>query len=361
MPQDLLSRITALERTVQRYKVLVETSSAIVACAALDEALGAITRVLTERLDVAWANVYDYHASSHQFEVVAYYQIPGLRVDTEGWVGTRFDVYANSSWMTALQERRPVVWYADDPSLEPAEVAERKSWGEFSSITVPLLYREAVMGLLDVGEARALRRYDEDDVRVAQAIADHAAIAIDNARTRALLEQQAITDGLTGLYNHRYLQQRLAQEVAKFERYGRPLSVIMIDIDDFKAFNDTYGHLQGDKLLNELAGVMEGVVRREVDLVARYGGEEFAVLLPDTAARDTNGDAAISVAERLREAVAAHVFEGEDGQRDARVTVSCGVAQLRKGQTAPDLLCCADKALYRAKDAGKDSVLVDAG
>lgn len=370
MTDDLLGRITALERTVQRYKVLVETSSAIVACTALDEALGAITQVLAERLDVAWANVYDYLEDEHVLEVLAFYQISGLGIETEGWIGTRFDYYANSTWMQAVQERRPVVWYSEEPSLAPEEVEERKGWGELSSITVPLLFRDTVIGLLDVGEARHVRRFDDDDVLVAQAIADHAAIAIDNARTREALQQQAITDGLTGLYNHRYLHQRLHQEVTSAHRYGHPLSLLMIDIDDFKAFNDTYGHPQGDALLAELAEVLLQVTRRDIDIVARYGGEEFTIVLPSTPAlgspaagpAGSSGSdghpAALAVAERVRQKVAAHTFESAPGHRDAHVTVSLGVAELTDADTMTYFLAHSDEALYEAKRSGKDTTVL---
>jgi diguanylate cyclase (GGDEF)-like protein len=361
MSQDLLSRITALESTVQRFKVLVEASSAIVACTALDEALSAITKVLTERLDVAWANVYDYHPATNQFEVLAFYQIPGLDINTEGWIGTHFDYYSNSSWATALQERRPVIWYSDAPSLVPAEVAERIAWGELSSITVPLLFRDEVIGLLDVGEARSLRRYDAVDVAVAQAIADHAAIAIDNARTRAQLEEQAITDGLTGLYNHRFLQERLRQEVAAAHRYKRELGVLMVDIDDFKNFNDAFGHPQGDELLRATARTMLEDMRHDVDVVARYGGDEFCVLMPDGEAgkNSTVVQSASTAAERIRSATEVRGFRGDGGNKPAPVTVSIGVAALRAhGATADELLSSADKALYAAKAQGKNRVCV---
>ena len=106
------------------------------------------------RLDAAWANVYDYLEDGHALEVLAFYQIPGLNIDTEGWIGTRFDYCRNSTWMQAVQERRPVIWYSDESSLAPEELAERKRWNELSSITVPLLFRDKVIGLLDVGEAR---------------------------------------------------------------------------------------------------------------------------------------------------------------------------------------------------------------
>jgi diguanylate cyclase (GGDEF)-like protein len=323
--------------------------------------LSTITRLLTERLGVAWANVYDYHPDERQLEVLAFYQVADLGIDTDGWIGKRLFCYDNSSWASALQDRRPVIWYADAPSLSEAEVAERKSWGELSSITAPLIFRDAVVGLLDVGEARSVRRFDRDDVLVAQAIADHAAIAIDNARTRAQLVEQATTDGLTGLHNRRYLEERLAQEVAEAERYGHPLSVLMIDVDDFKVFNDTFGHPQGDRLLQEIAQLMRDVTRRGVDLVARYGGEEFVIVLPNTPTDGEEHGAAMSVAERLRSLVASRLFEGWSGRRDVRATISVGVAgRSRKVASPSAVLTCADKALYQAKRTGKDRVCMHA-
>ena len=107
-------------------------------------------------------------------------------------------------------------------------------------------------------------------------------MAIEHARLYRVSEQRAITDGLTGLYNHRYFYERLGQEVARARRYGTPVSLLMIDIDDFKAFNDSRGHVAGDEVLRDVAGILSAALRRDVDIAARYGGEEFAVILPNT-------------------------------------------------------------------------------
>jgi diguanylate cyclase (GGDEF)-like protein len=354
----LVDRVNALERQLEQYKVLLDTSAAIVASTDLTETLAVITRLLTERLGVGWSDVYDYDPVTHEFEVVAFYQLPEIDIDTTGWIGTRYDSRTWTTWRACAIDRQPVIWYRDDPELSADEIANMKEWGELSSLTVPLVYQKTVIGLLDVGESRDLRRYSDDDVRVAQAIASHAAIAIANSRARALLEEQAVTDGLTRLYNHRYLYERLQQEVAAAHRYDQALSLLMIDLDDFKNFNDSYGHPQGDRALAELAGIFKQATRVDVDVVARYGGEEFTIILPHTSAEE-GANGALAVAERLRAAVADYFFEGTPGQRDARLTLSVGVAALGQGGSAADeLLTSADRALYAAKGKGKNAVAV---
>jgi diguanylate cyclase (GGDEF)-like protein len=187
----------------------------------------------------------------------------------------------------------------------------------------------------------------------------------DEGRTRTLLavnerlQELALTDELTGLYNHRYFRQRLVQEVHRAERVGSPLSLLFVDLDHFKRVNDTFGHPVGDRVLCHVAGLMrttvEGasvVVRlRKSDVVARYGGEEFAVLLPD--ARSAG---AVSVAERLRAVVAESALALDDGTR-VPVTMSIGVATIPDdAQGGEDLLRAADLALYRAKHGGRNRV-----
>jgi diguanylate cyclase (GGDEF)-like protein len=355
---DLAQRVRELERQVDRYKVLLDTSAAIVATTDVAETLAVIARLLAERLGAAWADVYDYHPDTEDYEVVAFYQLPEIAIDSSGWIGVR---YSASHWRGARDSdihRQPTIWYRDDPDLSAAEIVDMDDWGELASLSVPLVYRDKHIGLLDVGECRFMRRFSEDDVRVAQAIASHAAVAIANARARAQLEEMAITDGLTGLYNHRFLHERLSQEVAAARRYDQPLSLLMIDIDDFKGFNDAHGHPQGDVALAEVAEIMKGITRTAVDIVARYGGEEFTVLLPHTPADDSAGSAA-AVAERVRAAIAEHRFASGSGKRDATLTISVGCAGLGSGGTAAaEIIAAADRALYAAKAQGKNRVSV---
>jgi diguanylate cyclase (GGDEF)-like protein len=361
-------RVAELEKIVEQYHVLLETSALITASTDLSETLGTITRLVAEHFGVAWCDLYDYD--------VAYYQLPEIDVDSSQWVGTRYDSREFASMFASTLDLRPVVWRRDDKDLDESAKKNMDEWGEKSSLTVPLVYRGQVIGQLDIGESRYQRDFTDDDVRVMQAIADHAAIAIVNARAYARLEELAITDGLTGLSNRRCLNDRLRQATTEALRYGQSLSVLMLDVDDFKRFNDTYGHPQGDKLLAELAQLLREGTRQGVDLAARYGGEEFAVVLPHTPPSGSGPEAARDVAERLRAAVAAHAFEGWPGRRRVKVTISIGVAGVRAAPfpsgdgaddhgdrgaavvalTADHLLADADKALYLAKQRGKDRV-----
>ncbi len=166
-------------------------------------------------------------------------------------------------------------------------------------------------------------------------------------------KHRAITDGLTGLFNHAYFMEKLARKAELTERAGQPLSIIMLDVDRFKRFNDTNGHEAGNELLKDLARLMERCFRRS-DLLARYGGEEFVVLLPNT----PKSQAAV-LAERLRQRVAEYPFVGRESQPGGALTVSLGVASLPSDASdAKQLLELADRALYRAKQNGRNQVCV---
>lgn len=164
-----------------------------------------------------------------------------------------------------------------------------------------------------------------------------------------LLERSSL-DSLTGLYNHAHFWQRLDHEVARATRYNHTVAVLMIDIDDFKSYNDLYGHLSGDLALVEIAGVLEKE-RRSADIVARYGGEEFAVILPET-----GGPGAHVAADRIRKAIAAHSFQ-PIGTRYVPLTVSIGCAANEEGPVSPRALVeAADTAMYEAKREGKNRI-----
>lgn len=174
---------------------------------------------------------------------------------------------------------------------------------------------------------------------------------VELAAANKRLAQLAITDGLTGKYNHRYFHDRLGLEVERSGRNNLPLSLLMIDVDHFKQFNDTHGHVAGDAALRQVAE-LAATERRINDIVARYGGEEFAVLLPDTPR-----DAAVRLAEQMRERVEQASFVGGDGTSSAELTISVGVAACPDDtREASELLIAADAALYRAKRGGRNQV-----
>jgi diguanylate cyclase (GGDEF)-like protein len=175
--------------------------------------------------------------------------------------------------------------------------------------------------------------------------------AIVEIRILRRTEGSAVVDELTRLHNFRYFKERVALEARRADRYGSPLTLLMVDADDFKAFNDTRGHLAGNVALRRLASVLRRSLR-EVDVAARYGGEEFAVLLPSTPKL-----AALKVAEKVRQAVERARIGVDPGRTTRPITVSIGVASLPgDAQTAGELVDRADRALYVAKSMGKNCV-----
>ena len=182
-------------------------------------------------------------------------------------------------------------------------------------------------------------------------LSDSFNIMVDAVKRRdEALNALAITDGLTGLYNHRYFKSELDRHVKAAQRFSRPLSLIIADIDYFKHYNDRNGHAQGDVALKAVASVFMKSVR-EVDMAARYGGEEFVVILPETPV-----EGALVAAERIRKKVEEETVLNEETQPNNRLTVSIGVAALKDGDDMLKLIEAADQALYRAKDEGRNRV-----
>jgi len=166
------------------------------------------------------------------------------------------------------------------------------------------------------------------------------------------LKEMAVRDGLTALYNHRHFQEALMLEIARSQRSGKPCSIAFMDVDNFKAYNDTHGHPDGDRLLKTLSGILMSHLRCS-DLAARYGGEEFVLLLPETPK-----EAALRIADGLRLKVEQEHFPGRERQPLGRVTISIGVASFpADGADAQAVLACADQRLYQAKNGGRNMVV----
>jgi diguanylate cyclase (GGDEF)-like protein len=196
--------------------------------------------------------------------------------------------------------------------------------------------------------------FDNEQTMNANSLASQAAIALENARLHRIVERQAVVDGLTGLANRRRCEGSLTAEIARAQRLGAPFTLVLADLDDFKAVNDRNGHVVGDDVLRGFASVLRATVR-DTDLAGRWGGEEFMLLLPGT---DAAGG--VELADRVRKALAERTFLGRGG---AIVTVTCsfGVAEHRLGDDERELIASADRALYRAKREGKNRVELDAG
>jgi diguanylate cyclase (GGDEF)-like protein len=215
-------------------------------------------------------------------------------------------------------------------------------------ITIPLIARDSIQGALNIYRLGVDAAFDDAEFELAKRFADAAALALDNAQIRARLEHQAQTDPLTGLYNHRYFHDRLRAELTTASRSHDAVSVLMLDIDDFKRVNDVYGHGAGDEILRSLALTLRGCVRLG-DTVCRLGGEEFAIVMtsrsPENAER---------LARRLVDRVAEEAFDPA-----GRITVSVGLARGPEHAMNPrELVACAEAAMMTAKARGKNQIVV---
>lgn len=220
--------------------------------------------------------------------------------------------------------------------------------GEVSTIEVPMMARGQVFGLLviaaDPGEARDRLRGTR---RIARALADSMSLALSNIALREKLRTQSLRDPLTGLYNRRYMEDALKRYVNLAQRTGTPISVLMIDLDNFKRLNDEHGHAKGDAVLRDVAGQLVDTLRPS-DVIARYGGEELLVIMPKCSLEN-----AATKAELLRKRV-----EALSAAHGTEISASFGIATVPETATgAGDVITMADSALYGAKQAGKNRVV----
>ncbi|MBF0170552.1 MAG: diguanylate cyclase [Nitrospinae bacterium] len=222
--------------------------------------------------------------------------------------------------------------------------------GVRSLMAMPLKVEGKIVGILYVDDFTP-KKFTERQLQIFRLLCAQAAVAIEKALLLEATERLAVTDELTRLFNHRYFMSALHRETERATRYKQTLTLLMIDVDHFKRYNDTQGHPMGNVALRELATIFRAA-SRATDVVARYGGEEFAVIFVETDAR-----VATLVAERIRKAVEAHPFEGEDALSGGKLTVSMGLASFpAHAATMQALLEAADKALYRSKAEGRNRV-----
>jgi diguanylate cyclase (GGDEF)-like protein len=241
-----------------------------------------------------------------------------------------------------LETQATVIVDAEDPQADPAEVELLRRDRYRSLVMLPLVAKGQAIGLVELFSKTAFEMAEER-LELARTMANEAAMALENARLYEEARALADRDPLTGFANHRYLHERLGEEVVRAQRSRQPLSILMLDLDDFKIVNDTFGHLFGDKVLAWTAKVIRGTLRL-TDIPARYGGDEFAILLPET-----TPDAAARAADRIRQAFASTAFSG-GSRRSVAVSLSIGAATFPEdGRSGTDLIAAADKRLYVEK------------
>jgi diguanylate cyclase (GGDEF)-like protein len=321
------------------YRVSQALSTALTQDAVMEVGLGAAKEI-----------------APHDFAAITEYQPEGRRHIVRRAAGERaLDFQGlrfrdNASLTAMVVKNRHYLPYRGefDPKQQVLFTKKAKLKGMESLLVLPLVVREEPIGTLIVA-AKVPSAFVTSVRETLQALANQLAVAMANARAVRQLEEMATTDGLTGCLNKRAFLDQLEQKLMAAQRFGRKLSLVVTDLDHFKAVNDTYGHAAGDRVLQELGRVLKRV-KRETDLVARFGGEEFCVLCEETDARGAR-----LLAERVREELENTELVTELGP--LRVTASLGVATFPDhASTAADLFVQGDKALYEAKNRGRNQV-----
>jgi diguanylate cyclase (GGDEF)-like protein len=287
---------------------------------------------------------------------ISYWDRPAGRVLTLGYYPAEgikalepfFETRGFPETVRVLERQVTTIVDAEDPAADPAEVALLKRDGQRMVAMVPLVAKGQSIGLVELLSAKPFT-LDESGLALARTMANEAAMALENARLYEDARNLADRDPLTGFYNHRYLHERLGEEVVRAQRSRRPLGVLMLDLDDFKLVNDTFGHLFGDRVLAWTAERIRSTLRAP-DVAARYGGDEFAIILPDA-----DPAAAEAAAKRILAAF------NEPFHAEARgpvpISVSIGIATHPvDGRTGTDLIAAADRRLYRVKESGGHSL-----
>jgi diguanylate cyclase (GGDEF)-like protein len=328
-------------------EALVDAAAGILAADSLSDTLGRIAHHLGELLDYDELSVYEVDRAAEMLVPVF-----ALSEYAEEVMADSFPLDEGvTGWVVTNRRTRNVERADQDPIVAVVEGTEMEPE---SLVSVPLVVGDRVVAALNVYRIGTDKQFSAAEVAQVERFATMAALAFDSARQRDTLREQARTDGLTGLLNHRACHERLGEEVARAAALERPLSVVVIDLDHFKTVNDSAGHAAGDAVLRQLRDLLKSVSRSS-DIIVRWGGDEFLLV-----ARDLSGDGLVELAERIRARVASHVFEIGEG-RVVRTTCSVGFAcypffrEQLDALSWEQVISVADRALYVAKASGRNA------
>lgn len=338
----LNERTTELERSQVQLETIYETTRALGEIHNLEEVLDEILNITRRVLGYPACSVLLLNAKEDRLLLKArmegsakkIFRDPPPVVELEGIIGQ------------VAKSGRPERVF--DTELDPRYVPGLR--GARSQMVVPMNARGLVIGVLSA-ESRQVGAFMDKDQKIFSILANSAAMSLENAVMHRKMEEMSIVDPLTGVYNYRYFQAKLLDELKRSRRYRQPVSLIMIDLDYFKRTNDRFGHQAGNVVLTGVVEVIQKCIR-DTDVLVRYGGEEFAVILPQTDKRD-----AYIIGERIRSMVSETVFGGFGEFAEMRVTVSVGITTFpENGKAEHEIVRVADQALYRAKGSGRNLV-----
>lgn len=339
--------IKNLHKSLHNLSILYNISQAV---NFIDDLKGLIQVILGKALETIDAEkgslmLYDFADNSLQVKVVYGLQDPKHEFDINNGVIECTKLKINEGIAgKVFAEKKSIITNLgqNDPRFSKVTIG-----GNISSlICVPLVAKGESIGVINITNKKNNKLFNRQDLEFIEALANQAAIAIDNAK----LYELATKDGLTKLYIYRHFYSLLETELKRAQRYKHVVSLLMMDIDNFKKINDTYGHLIGDRVLKEIAITIKNTIRN-IDVAARYGGEEFTVILPETTAKDAK-----IIAERLRENISKIEID-IDAATTIKTAISIGIAEFPIcADTEKGLIDAADKAMYEAKRNGKNCI-----
>lgn len=343
--KELRSKNHELQIKIGELEILLQVNSLTSQTLDRDETLEAIKKLFLSKFNLDEYILMLKTDSEKELEIASYY---GITLDKGVWV----EVDEKNVILHEVFNKGESIYISDltsDGHYNFLGLIGRKG----SLLSLPLVSeKKTIIGILNLHRSEA-RAFSNDEIEFLQLMTLHAAGVIDKTILFQNTQVLAYTDALTSIFNRRYFDQRYTREILRARRYKRNLSVLMIDIDHFKIYNDTFGHLMGDKVLQKVAQVLETELRR-ADVICRYGGEEFVVILPEIDLHN-----AYYVAEKLRNAVITSTFSGDEKMAGKGITISLGVAAFpENGDTEKMVLEKADEALYKAKERGRNQVVV---